>query len=177
MLGALSLGPMSGYDVRGFFEEGVGHFWNESYGQIYPMLKELDRDGLAVAKTGKKGDRRIVYEITPAGRRALAAWLREPPEDQPVRLEILLKLFFASEGDPDTASIHLADFRERHQARIALYEGVRKTVENSYGGHPNLPNWLITLSYGAHVSRALLAWCDESLAAVKKAARGKKRKR
>lgn len=166
VLGALSIGPMSGYDVRGFFEEGVSHFWRESYGQIYPMLKELARNGLARPKASKKGARRTVYEITPAGRSALASWLSEPAEDQPVRLEILLKLFFASEGDAGSASALLLEFRERHKARLALYGEVKKTTTRNYPDHPNLGNWLMTLSYGAHVSRALLAWCDESLKKV-----------
>ena len=177
VLGALSLGPMAGYDVRAFFEEGVSHFWRESYGQIYPMLKDLARDGLAVPRAGRNGARRTVYEITSAGRSALATWLRQPAEDQPVRLEILLKLFFASEGDRGTAMRLLVEFRDRHKARLALYEEIKRTTTRNYPEHPNLANWLVTLSYGAHVSRALLAWCDESLKTLEPASRTKRPRR
>ncbi len=38
MLGALSIEPMSGYDIKNLLGRTVGHFWNEGYGQIYPTL-------------------------------------------------------------------------------------------------------------------------------------------
>jgi PadR family transcriptional regulator AphA len=31
---------MSGYDLGQTIRESIGHFWNESYGQIYPNLRE-----------------------------------------------------------------------------------------------------------------------------------------
>src|SRR6267378_1332508 len=39
LLGLLSLGSMSGYDIRQLISQSIGHFWSESYGQIYPGLK------------------------------------------------------------------------------------------------------------------------------------------
>ena len=41
VLGALTIAPMSGYDLRAFFDQSVRFFWNESYGQIYPELRRL----------------------------------------------------------------------------------------------------------------------------------------
>ena len=41
LLGLLSLGAMSGYDLRKLFEQSLIHFWSESFGQIYPMLRSL----------------------------------------------------------------------------------------------------------------------------------------
>ncbi|WP_431606966.1 PadR family transcriptional regulator [Paenibacillus thiaminolyticus] len=37
----MSGGPRSGYDIRKQFQASLRHFWSESYGQIYPALKEL----------------------------------------------------------------------------------------------------------------------------------------
>ena len=39
VLGMLATGPKSGYDIKQTIETSIGHFWNESYGQIYPILK------------------------------------------------------------------------------------------------------------------------------------------
>ena len=47
VLGILSYGPMSGYDIKKFYEKNVAGFWSESYGQIYPILKRLAEEGLA----------------------------------------------------------------------------------------------------------------------------------
>ncbi|MGH9601902.1 MAG: PadR family transcriptional regulator, partial [Terriglobales bacterium] len=41
LLGLLSLGPQSGYDLKKRMEQSIAHFWSESYGQIYPTLRRL----------------------------------------------------------------------------------------------------------------------------------------
>ena len=43
VLGALSVEPMSGYAARRAITETLGHFWSESFGQIYPTLASLAR--------------------------------------------------------------------------------------------------------------------------------------
>ena len=171
VLGALTVEPMSGYDLKRFFEQGVSFFWTESYGQIYPILKQLKAEGLvadaagepgaASARAGPAHPRRAVYAITPAGRDALARWLSAPAEPQAGRrLEILLKLFFARHGGPDTAARLVADFRAHHAELLATYAATEARLRADHAAHPDLPFWLLTLSYGQHVSQALVAWCD-----------------
>jgi DNA-binding PadR family transcriptional regulator len=163
VLGALTVEPMSGYGVRRFFEQSVGYFWRESYGQIYPMLKQLERDGLVAAHDAGATSRRTVYAITEAGRDVLARWLAEPVEATPPRREILLKLFFAREGPPGTALALLEAYRAEQEARLALYETIPQRIPAELAGNPNLANWAVTISYGVHVTRAALAWCDEAV--------------
>ena len=166
MLGALTIAPMSGYDLRTFFDQSVRFFWTESYGQIYPILKQLAAEGLVAPAPQSAGGgahpRRTVYVITARGRAALAEWLGEPVEQQVGRIEILLKLFFAPEGDPAAARDHVAAFREYHVARLAQFDAVEARIRQQHAGRAELPYWLLALSYGQHVSRALLAWCDEA---------------
>jgi DNA-binding PadR family transcriptional regulator len=38
VLGALSVMPMTGYALREAIRDVLGHFWSESFGQIYPTL-------------------------------------------------------------------------------------------------------------------------------------------
>ena len=173
VLGALTVEPMSGYDLKRFFEQGVSFFWAESYGQIYPILKQLRAEGLVADADGERGGakaragpahpRRAVYAITPAGRAALARWLAEPAEPQAGRrLEILLKLFFARQGGPGAAARLVADFRAHHAALLATYAATEARLRADHAAHPDLPFWLLTLSYGQYVSRALVAWCDDA---------------
>src|SRR5688572_5684101 len=170
VLGALTIAPMSGYDLRAFFDQSVRFFWTESYGQIYPILKKLAAEGLvAPARRGAVGGthpRRTVYEISARGRVALAEWLGEPIEQEVGRIEILLKLFFAPEGEPAAARDHVAAFRDYHVARLAQFDAVETRIRREHADRAELPYWLLTLSYGQHVSRALLAWCDEAERAV-----------
>ena len=173
ILGALTLAPMSGYDFKQFADESVRHFWTESFGQIYPMLRRLEADGLIVrqpaatdpADTGPAatGRERIVYAITDAGRDALARWVAEPARDDVGRIEILLKLFFAPGAPPGTAERLLRAFRAEHVERLERYDAVAHWLRAERGGFAELPYWMATLDYGRHVSRALVAWCDATL--------------
>src|SRR5215471_19094084 len=96
LLGILSLGAMSGYDIRKFVKENLGYFWKESYGQIYPMLKRMAAQKLVemrVERNSGKPDRRV-YSLTSTGRTELENWLAKPPLLPSPRNELLLKLFF-----------------------------------------------------------------------------------
>jgi len=46
-------------------------------------------------------------------------------------------------------------------ALIAQYEAIETELKAQ--NDPDQPYWLITLGHGLHVSRASLAWCDESI--------------
>jgi DNA-binding PadR family transcriptional regulator len=168
ILGALTLGPMSGYDLKQFADESVRHFWAESFGQIYPILGRLEAEGLVERQPGPAsgGRERIVYRITKAGRAALARWVSEPAHVEVGRVEVLLKLFFARNGPPGTAERLLRSFRAEHEARLERYAAVQERLHSEHRESADLPYWLATLSYGRHVSRALVDWCDESLAAL-----------
>lgn len=174
VLGALTIAPMSGYDLRAFFDQSVRFFWTESYGQIYPILKQLSADGLIAPATKGAGGgthpRRTVYAITARGRAALKEWLGVPVEQEVGRIEILLKLFFAPKGDPAAAREHVATFRDYHVARLAQFDAVEARIRREHADRSELPYWLLTLSYGQHVSRALLVWCAEAERTVRAAA-------
>jgi PadR family transcriptional regulator AphA len=168
ILGALALKPMSGYDLKRFVDESVRHFWTESFGQIYPILRRLESDGLVERQAGEStGAReRIVYSITPAGRVALARWVAEPARFEVGRVEILLKLFFARNGPPGTAESLLRVYRAELQERLSRYSAIEERLQSERSTFADLPYWLATLSYGKHVSHALVDWCDESMATL-----------
>src|SRR5215216_5837443 len=93
LLGVLSLGPMSGYDIKKTIELSLSNFWSESYGQIYPILKSLVEEGQATITVERQMGKpnRHVYTLTGAGREELEGWLRKPVEYEVGRSEILLK--------------------------------------------------------------------------------------
>jgi DNA-binding PadR family transcriptional regulator len=169
VLGILSLRPMSGYDIRKTIKASLSNFWSESYGQIYPILRSLVEDGLATisveTQTGKPN--RHVYALTEAGRKELERWLRKPVEYEVGRSEILLKLFFGWQMPPEESLHKVEQFRELQQQLLHKYEGIEQWLKEAESGHPGLPYWLMTVSYGKHISRALTDWSDETLAALR----------
>ena len=176
VLGMLSLAPMSGYDIRKEAETSIGYFWSESYGQIYPALKELKSRGLIRRRAGRSegGRDRHVYEITDKGREALAFWREEPPRPVTVRNELLLKLFF---GRRDALAGEIEWIERLHAGQIAALRElrrIRQALMKEQRDHPSLPFWLMTVSYGEHHSRSLIRWCRETrkaLLALKEATR------
>jgi DNA-binding PadR family transcriptional regulator len=168
VLGVLSLGPMTGYDVKKTIEMSLGNFWSESYGQIYPILKDLVAEGLATVETEIPlvGANRRVYTITPTGRKELRRWLERPPEHNVARIEILLKLFFGWQVPPEESRKKVEEYRQLQQDLLTHYDGIEERLRAEQTDHPGLPYWLMTIGYGRHVTRALIDWCDESLATL-----------
>jgi DNA-binding PadR family transcriptional regulator len=165
LLGMLSLSPMSGYDLRKVVESSVGHFWNESYPQIYPMLKQLTEEGLTTCSVSKQQGKpdRYIYALTNLGWEALERWLGEPFEYQVQRNELLLKLFFGGYAPTAVSIEHVQRQRTMQVQLLHTYEQTEEQVRTEWESHSQLPYWLFTLSFGKHISRAIVAWCDETL--------------
>lgn len=164
ILGALSIEPMSGYDIKTVLGRTIAHFWNEGYGQIYPTLKQLSDTGLVTSHVEANSGRpdRHIYTMTEAGWDELRHWLAQPVEsEQPGRSELLLKLFFGRHAPTGTNLDHLRHHRQMLATLIDRYQAIE--AELDAGTDPDRPYWLITLRHGQAVTRASLAWCDETI--------------
>ena len=168
LLGLLSRQPMSGYDIKRAVEQSLSYFWHESYGQIYPMLNGLAEDGLASRCVERQEGRpdRHVYAITDAGRNALEEWLRKPADPQRERVEVLLKVFFGSNLPVAETLRHIERARQEHEALLTSYEETERKLQGEWAGPIEASFGLATVRCGIHVSRAMLAWCDETTAAL-----------
>lgn len=160
---------MSGYDIKKKIEELVSNFWTESYGQIYPILKQLVAEGLATSSTEEQAGKpdRYIYTLTNLGHRELCRWLTEPAEPRVERIEVLLKLAFGSAVPVADNIRHVEQFRAQHQQQLQKYatlaERFKAYCQDNPDLSPNLPYWLMAPGYGMHVSQALINWCDETL--------------
>jgi DNA-binding PadR family transcriptional regulator len=73
LLAALEDGPRHGYAVMEALRAGSGGQFDLPTGTIYPALHRLERAGLVRTAWSEAGGRkRRLYELTPAGQRALA---------------------------------------------------------------------------------------------------------
>ena len=166
ILGGLSIQPnLSGYELHKAIEENFGSFWGESYGQIYPTLKQLAVEGLIEAhepSTATK-KRRQLYTLTDAGRACLREWLAKPFQNDPPRNEFMLKLFFGREAAPGVALAHVRELERRNRHMLATLEGIEKMARAYRSKDPNLPYWMLTLSLGLAMTRAALEWGESAL--------------
>jgi len=170
VLGALTIRPMSGYDIKKFIEGSIANFWRESYGQLYPTLRELTKEGLVDRRRDEQdgGRDRYVYRITSEGREMLREWLSEPAESEVPRSELLLKLFFGREVSVETSVRHVAERRDELEANLALLSAIEQELETTMRTAPGLPYWLLTIRQGMLVDQALLEWCDQAEAVLRK---------
>jgi DNA-binding PadR family transcriptional regulator len=121
ILGLLSLaetdGSGYGYDLARHFADGqpLAEILRLEASMLYHHLKKLDRAGWVEAETDASGARppRRVYRLTAAGRHQLGRWLSEPvTHTREIRLEFLVKLYFARRLDPSRAAVLLTEQQE-----------------------------------------------------------------
>jgi PadR family transcriptional regulator AphA len=155
ILGMLHGGPKSGYEIKSIVDHSTRFFWAASYGQIYPELKKLEKAGLVEGSdAARNGRKRSVYRITAAGRKALRAWLRKPPEVFETRDEGLLKLFFAGALPPEDAVATLKAMGRRSQDTLARLREI-EPVAATAGGYP-----LMVLRGGIELNEWYSDWCE-----------------
>ena len=97
ILGMLKLGAPTGYEIKKVIDSSTRFFWTASYGQIYPELKRLQREGLVRSREEPRGKiNRTFYELTPKGDQALRDWLTDDKSTiYEIHDEGLLRLFFS----------------------------------------------------------------------------------
>ena len=165
VLGVLSIEPATGYEIRQAVTSVLGHFWHESFGQIYPCLTQLEVDGLIRAAPGERANSRR-YEITPAGRARLKQLLAEPPTPQPARNGTLLRVFFGWAQSPSDLTA-LLDTSEAHaRERLATFAGIRAELASEAAYAEHVPYWSATIRAGELAAEAQLTWVAETRAAL-----------
>jgi DNA-binding PadR family transcriptional regulator len=159
VLGLLSEGERSGYDLLKRAEGSVGHMWSPAKSQLYAVLPRLVAAGLAKGKTVQRKGRpdKQVYRLTPAGRAAVRGWL----EDSQPRSwdELLLKVFFAKLASRKALLAQLEEYRDVQLGFLAEYEAIEQEIK----AKPESRFGYLTLRYGLALMPARLAWLDEAV--------------
>ena len=106
-----------------------------------------------------------VYTLTAAGKREFLKWLREPPEEPPVRNELLLKLFFSRQNDRQKVESMIISERQKHEEMLSVYGKIAKKI--SLKKSDDYSYWNFTLMFGMRKSEMIVSWCDETLRLLK----------
>jgi PadR family transcriptional regulator AphA len=158
ILGLLAHGPRSGYEIKATVDRSTRFFWAASYGQIYPELRRLEREGLIEGEDAPSGRRaRRVYRLTRAGRDELEAWLLGRETTVEVRDENLLRLFFA-DALPHEQALLLLEGRKRGYQEVL--EALR-AIDARPGIDPPFVD--LVLRWGIDYSEWGAEWCERQL--------------
>ena len=164
ILGLISNGSKTGYEVMTVFRDSLNHFWTAQTSQIYRELRAMSKLGwiseTRVPQTGKPD--KNVFSITPAGHEELLRWLRANNLPTGFRNPFLLKTFFMGELPVEE---NLAFFRAFRNASV-FPEGGRQVSANAemYQQAVNNPEkavyWRMTIAFGKMYEQMQREWCD-----------------
>jgi DNA-binding PadR family transcriptional regulator len=164
VLAALSVSPMTGYALREAILTHLGAFWTESFGQIYPTLTSLTRDGYVSPQPGERAGS-SVYSLTATGQERLIELMAAPATEVPPRNGVLLRLFFGNVLGATACRRLVLQARDRAMAQLAELARVRAETENEPPS-VHTPYWMITISAGEHSARATVSWADDALTSL-----------
>ena len=164
LLGLLTRGELSGYDLQRAAETSGGFFWSPAKSRIYAVLPQLVERGYAtsreVVQTGRPNKQ--LYRLTRAGRAALQAWLEAPPVFEPERAPLLLKLYFGELLPPEILISHVRLAKSEATALKRRLEAAPAAArsDNMFAD--------LTIRHGLEWARAMIRWtsaAEQELAA------------
>jgi DNA-binding PadR family transcriptional regulator len=171
-----ALGELSGYDLQRAVEGSVGYFWAPAKSRIYAVLPRLVDGGFATRRDVQQQGRpnKQLYRITEAGHESLQRWLSDPPEPDPDRNALLLKVFFGELSDDDV-------ILEQVRAKRAQAAELKRDLERIDAAEHDpvrdrFPGY--TRRYGHEWADAIMRWADfveEDILARRRAAAGTRR--
>ena len=162
VLGLLTFGEMSGYDLVKLVESSIGFFWTPAKSQVYGELRRLERAGHVREREVEQESRpdKRLYRITRQGETALRHWLDESPLEADVfRSALLVKLFFGSHSQPGTLRSQVEDRLETARQTLARLQEIERQIKDVDAFfYPYL-----TLRAGLARTRATIRWAEETL--------------
>jgi PadR family transcriptional regulator, phenolic acid-responsive transcriptional regulator len=169
ILGVLSKGEMSGYDIKNVFNKLGKFHWSESNAQIYPNLKKMEAKGCVTSRldeaSGARQCRR--YQLTDTGRQNLIEWLEEPCEFPLYREEILLKLSLGHNLPIEKLIAHVEHYKAQLNERLLFLDEIDKHIATTHAGKPQQPFLELVYQHHRLVLPAKIKWCEQTIAALK----------
>ncbi len=164
ILGLISNGDKTGYEIMTVFRDSLSHFWTAQTSQIYRELQAMEKAGwirrTVVPQSGKPD--RHVFSITPAGRSELVRWLREDNIPRGFRNPFLMKTFFLGELPVEE---NLAFFKAFRDASVFPDEGKQaSSAADMYRQAVDHPEkavyWKLTIAFGQMYEKMQRQWCE-----------------
>jgi len=171
LLGFLNYQPLTGYELKQAIDQSTGHFWHAYHSQIYTMLRQMESEGLVTSELIQQEGQpeRRVYTIQPVGQQALKDWLNQTQtEVSPIKEDLLVRLFFSGQRDPQMVLTELRLQDELHQAKLAAYHAIAEHMaKDEVQNHPALKRdqqfWRLTLEMGMRYEEMYIGWLKSAI--------------
>ncbi len=174
ILGFLEYQPMTGYDLKKYFDQSIAHFWSATQSHIYKALTDLEKDGFVEVKVIPQEDKpnRKEYHVTPAGRAELHRWVATPLPLGIAREAWLIQIFF-SHASSNEEIISLLKAREKNiQTKLDTLRTETPALMKENAAHVGVERlhllWQMTADYGIAYYEAELKWTETAIKHVRK---------
>ncbi|MCB9421944.1 MAG: PadR family transcriptional regulator [Ardenticatenaceae bacterium] len=129
LLGFLRQQPKHGYAIHQELSapNGLGPVWQIKLSQLYALLGKLEDAGYVTTTTEPQANKppRKLFRLTPVGEAAFLSWVAGAVENgRSLRLEFLVKLYFARREGADVAARLLVAQREQCQRWLAAEQEI-----------------------------------------------------
>ncbi|WP_431964085.1 PadR family transcriptional regulator [Actinacidiphila sp. bgisy160] len=168
ILTALLEKPSSGLELARRFDRSIGYFWSATHQQIYRELGRLEEAGLIRALPAAQPARgqRKEYEVLPAGRAELTAWVGTTEDPKPVRDPLLLRLRAAAVVGTGGLAAELRRHLDLHVRQLAEYTEIeRRDFPPGRGAEQDRLRHLV-LRAGIELETFWSQWLGEAVAEV-----------
>ena len=164
ILGLLSYGSKTGWDVVQLFKKTLNYFWNAQTSQIYRELATLEQHGWAKSSQ-EDGSSKKVYTITDAGKAELERWLAEDDFRLQVNKPLLMKVFFLAETNAAARLEFLKAARDECSRYLASLAPVKDQIAADKAGDGDRAIfWRMSEEYGRRNLEMTVEWLDECIA-------------
>lgn len=167
LLGLLQEEELSGYEMKKNIDIRMSFFWQESFGQIYPELSKMIKEGLInfsnTKSTGRMKREKIIYKITPKGEKELKQWMEAENEKDTSRSEFLLKMFLSTGKNEEEMRKHIIRFKEQSEQKLELFNLFDMQLNQDISIHNNHKQILCVLNLGIRQAKLYVDWSKEIL--------------
>jgi DNA-binding PadR family transcriptional regulator len=165
VLGLLKEKTMHGYELKKNLDEQLGHFWQFSYGSLYPTIKRLARED-AVEMELPKGEtsrRKNVYRITQKGEELFTDLLEAASPDVEDRGAFMIRFAFSRYMKPETRRRLLETRRGYLQNRLTKMAASLKKLRDRMDAYS-----IELMRYGVDEAEHDIRWLDGMLEAERR---------
>jgi PadR family transcriptional regulator AphA len=171
ILGILSYKPMTGYDLKSFFDASIKNIWPAHLSQIYRELGGLETKGFVTPHVEAQETRpdRKVYSLTETGKDELLKWLNLTPQSfiSIARDETALRMFFGSKIAKDEMIFQLKTLIKEKKATLSALDGIADVIQQS-SYDSDKAYWKLSLRKGYKIAEAELSWAEECIFELEK---------
>ncbi|QSX05722.1 PadR family transcriptional regulator [Sedimentibacter sp. zth1] len=175
ILGLLTYGPMTGYELMKVFNKSLKFFWSAQTSQIYRELDTIEKKGWVTSEHIIQKDKpnKKVFTISNEGKSELVNWLNGHSAKKMMNLRdsMTMRIFFGSIGDMKVLKGELMEYRciNEHflESLKNVEEGLDKSEQSIRESSEKL-YWIMGIKRGYITAKANIEWADECLELLNK---------